>query len=274
MSDNPVKFEDLDQENGFVLYRHQVVGHSYRDPCVLQVASGVRDRAQVFVNQNQVGLLSRQEGVGTTAVLPALRPGDTLDILVENQGRIGFQMPNVDFKGILGDVTASGQALKNWTMYGMPLEDTWNLRRATKAAWSAQDPSPTPRGGGQGSLWLGKFTPDCSQPGDTFLRLDGWSKGVAYVNGFNLGRYWPAMGPQVTLYVPQTLIKCGAVNTMYIFEQERPACRNSDGTVSATCQVELVDQHVVDGPVPEGTAESTKVASTLMRARSRSDLLA
>ena len=28
-------------------------------------------------------------------------------------------------------------------------------------------------------------------------------QGVAYVNGFNLGRYWPSMGPQKNLFVPR-----------------------------------------------------------------------
>ena len=28
------------------------------------------------------------------------------------------------------------------------------------------------------------------------------AKGVAYINGYNIGRYWPSMGPQLTLYVP------------------------------------------------------------------------
>ena len=53
---------------------------------------------------------------------------------------------------------------------------------------------------GEANFWHGEVSIDCkndSSPRDTFLRLDGWSKGVAFVNGFNLGRYWPIMGPQV-----------------------------------------------------------------------------
>lgn len=51
---------------------------------------------------------------------------------------------------------------------------------------------------------------------DTFLRLDGWTKGVAFVNGFNLGRYWNK-GPQQTLYVPAPLLRLGE-NEIIIFE--------------------------------------------------------
>jgi beta-galactosidase len=32
---------------------------------------------------------------------------------------------------------------------------------------------------------------------DTYLAVHGWGKGIAWVNGFNLGWYWPSQGPQV-----------------------------------------------------------------------------
>lgn len=38
--------------------------------------------------------------------------------------------------------------------------------------------------------------------------LQGWGKGVVFVNGFNLGRYWE-IGPQETLYLPGPLLKQG-----------------------------------------------------------------
>ena len=41
---------------------------------------------------------------------------------------------------------------------------------------------------------------------DTFLDMGGWHKGVVWVNGFNLGRYWK-VGPQRTLYLPGELLK-------------------------------------------------------------------
>ncbi len=44
---------------------------------------------------------------------------------------------------------------------------------------------------------------------DTFLATPGWHKGVAWVNGFNLGRYWPVYGPQNTLYVPGPVLRPG-----------------------------------------------------------------
>jgi beta-galactosidase len=46
--------------------------------------------------------------------------------------------------------------------------------------------------------------------------LPGWTKGVAWLNGFNLGRYWNR-GPQHTLYVPAPLLRQGR-NEIIILE--------------------------------------------------------
>ena len=40
------------------------------------------------------------------------------------------------------------------------------------------------------------------------LTVQGWDKGVVFINGFNLGRYWN-VGPQRTLFVPAPLLQLG-----------------------------------------------------------------
>ncbi len=54
-------------------------------------------------------------------------------------------------------------------------------------------------------------------PTDTYLTLPGWSKGMVWVNGFNIGRYWNPRGPQEALYVPSSLLVSGA-NTVTVLE--------------------------------------------------------
>ena len=108
--------------------------------------------------------------------------------------------------GLVGNVTLSGNILSGWNMYGMPLNDTGLLtkmvrtvedmkirdRQFSKRASKAFAVNP--------NFWNGEINITCDNSdaaNDTFLRLNGWTKGVAFVNGFNLGRYWPSMGPQV-----------------------------------------------------------------------------
>ncbi|WP_460501986.1 beta galactosidase jelly roll domain-containing protein, partial [Hymenobacter agri] len=57
-------------------------------------------------------------------------------------------------------------------------------------------------------------------PTDTYLDMRQWGKGVVWVNGHNMGRYW-AIGPQQTLYVPAEWLKKGA-NTITVLELLKP----------------------------------------------------
>ena len=116
---------------------------------------------------------------------------------------------------------------------------------STSSSSSSQDHQP--------GLWTSNFTIDCSKassgPLDTFLDPTGWTKGVAFVNGFNLGRYWPAMGPQVTLYVPRTVLRCGPSNQLIILELE------GVGGCDASCPISFVSQPTINGTVPISSSD-------------------
>ena len=98
------------------------------------------------------------------------------------------------------------------------------------------------------SFWQGEFsTGNSVQTRDSFLSLPGWHKGLAWINGFNLGRYWPVVGPQKTLYVPGSLLRPQpAFNKIVILEQDHPPC-----FTGPVCQVEFVDIPDIDGDTPE-----------------------
>lgn len=51
--------------------------------------------------------------------------------------------------------------------------------------------------------------------GDTFIDMRGWGKGIVFVNGINLGRYWE-IGPQQTLYLPGCWLRKGE-NRIVVF---------------------------------------------------------
>ncbi len=53
-------------------------------------------------------------------------------------------------------------------------------------------------------------------PGDTFLDMEAFSKGVTWANGHMLGRYWD-IGPQRALYFPGAWQRQGE-NTVLVFD--------------------------------------------------------
>ena len=57
------------------------------------------------------------------------------------------------------------------------------------------------------------------KPCDTFVKLEGFTKGFVVVNGFNIGRYFNPAGPQKTLYIPAPLLREGE-NKIIVFESD------------------------------------------------------
>lgn len=89
------------------------------------------------------------------------------------------------------------------------------------------------------SFYLGTFTVP-NDTDDLFLDVRNFGgKGTAFINGFNLGRYWPDMGPQITLYVPKYLFRHNEINVLQLFELER--------TNQPCAQVSLIHQHILTG---------------------------
>ncbi|XP_063704009.1 beta-galactosidase [Culicoides brevitarsis] len=203
----PLTFEALNQYSGLVLYE-TTLPKINRDPVNLH-AENVHDRAYVFVDRNFVGIMSRENGVDTLSVPAGL--GSRLQIVVENQGRINFNIPN-DFKGLLGKVSYNGKELTGWNMTKFPLDNPADILKMVETYM--QQPFPSTSHGRSfvrtgPTFFYGTFNLTKQQLHDTYLNPTGWGKGIAYINGFNLGRYWPLVGPQISLYVPKELLKEG-----------------------------------------------------------------
>ncbi|MER5729882.1 glycoside hydrolase family 35 protein [Streptomyces sp. NPDC002138] len=201
-SARPLMMEQLGQDFGFVLYETELPAAG---PVLLELEQ-VRDRAQVFLDGQPVGVLEREAHEHSlTFTVP--RPGCVLSVLVENQGRVNYGPGIHDRKGLAGAVLLNGLPLEGWTSRALPLTGLADVPFGHGPA--------TPSGP---AFYRGTF--DVARTADTFLHLDGWTKGSAWVNGFALGRYW-SRGPQRSLYVPAPVLRAGR-NDVVVLELHAP----------------------------------------------------
>jgi len=198
---NPLPMEMLGQASGFILYRTFVSGPRPNAPLILQ---DVHDRAHVFLDGKFVGVQDRNDVDKGSMLIEIPAQGAKLEILVENMGRINYGPHMLDRKGITQGVRLQNQFLHGWDVFCLPLErlDPLKFRAVIKTDKPA--------------FYRGTFEVD--EPVDTFVALDGWTKGVCFINGFNLGRYWNTK-PYRNLYLPGPLLKKGR-NEIVLFELE------------------------------------------------------
>jgi len=200
----PLSMESAGQSYGLILYR-KPIGGAVRG--TLEIGE-VRDYAVIWQGGRRLGTLDRRLHQNRLEV--DLAAGQPLDILVENMGRTNFgPLLADDRKGLAGKVTLAGQELADWEIYPLPIEDPqrWPFSgRAEVPSGASHGPTPGVPSG-LPSLYRGEFR--LEEPADTFLDLRGWGKGVVWVNGHNLGRYWK-IGPQQSLFVPAPWLKRGA----------------------------------------------------------------
>ncbi len=95
--------EELDQSYGDILYRKKIDADTSGELHI----DGLHDYALIFVNGKRVGTLDRR--LKQTRLAIKLVKGDTLDLLVQNDGRINFgEHMLTERKGIVGQVEPAG----------------------------------------------------------------------------------------------------------------------------------------------------------------------
>jgi beta-galactosidase len=167
----------------------------------------LRDYGIVFVNGKRQGVTDRMLKKDSLFIQVPAGPA-TIDILVENLGRINFG-PNLlkNKKGITEKVTLNGVELKGWQMFSLPFD---SIQSIAFSANKKVNNAPVIR---KGVFHL-------EETGDTYLDMSQWGKGCAWINGHHLGRYWQ-IGPQQTLYVPVEWLKKGK-NEVVVLELIKP----------------------------------------------------
>lgn len=213
INNTPLTFEDLNQAYGFVLYRTTINGGKSG----LLKLKDLRDYGIVYVNGKRAGILDRRKYQDSLMI--SLPKGKvTLDILVENLGRINFGPYLLkNKKGITEKVLFAGTELKNWKMYSLPFDDINKVKANPAIKKVAANNTPL----------LKKAVFKVDKLADTYLDMSKWGKGIVWLNGHNLGRYWNC-GPQQTLYVPVEWLKKGN-NEITVLELIKP----SENTLNA-----------------------------------------
>jgi beta-galactosidase len=203
-SENPLPMESLNQNYGFVLYRKKLDA----DANATLEFKEQRDYSHIFINEKFAGKLDRRLKEQSMEI--AAKKGDTLNILVENMGRINFGKEFIyDRKGITEKVGLGGVELKNWQMFSLPFDNLSKLKFSRKTADNSV-------------FFRGSF--NLSEVGDTFLDMRKWGKGHVWVNGHHLGRYWQ-IGPQQSLYLPASWLKKGK-NSIIVLDLENKGNRS------------------------------------------------
>jgi hypothetical protein len=186
--------EQLGQAHGFTRY---TLGGALPDHLTFS-PSTLRDRVQVLADGVLVGSAYRGDNKNVSVALPSTTK--RLDLLVENCARVGYGRELVDDrKGFLAPPLAGTP-----TVQCLPLDDLSRIQ------WQPVTPGPAaPR------YYRGRLAIDDVH--DTYLDTRGLSKGIIWVNGRNLGRFWETRGPQHTLYLPAPFLKRG-VNEVVVLD--------------------------------------------------------
>ena len=196
-SESPVTFEKAGLGYGLAVYETEIPAGKGGD-----LAADVRDLGVVRVDGAEVGFLDRRDPKVTLGI-PVSSSPRRLEILVEPMGRYNFsEMMHQGVKGIVGDVTLGGEALKNWKMAVFTYDQAVDEPKYG-AARDLRSVGATPAGS------VHRLSVSLEAGKDTFLDMSGFRRGLVRLNGRWLGRYW-AIGPTQTMYVPGCWVRDGA----------------------------------------------------------------
>ncbi|MEC5143735.1 beta-galactosidase family protein [Chitinophaga sp. 212800010-3] len=211
-SPQPQPFEAYGQDYGFMLYKTTLIGHKSGKLTIRDL----HDYATVFLNGKYIGKIDRRLGEKTIDIPVSDVKNPVLEILVEGMGRINFAEAIIDRKGITDRVVLNGMTLMNWDVYGLPMNEKF-VESLTSSANNANKP---------GQFFKATFNID--KPGDTYIDMSAFKKGIVWINGHNLGRYWE-IGPQLRLYCPAPWLKKGA-NEIIVFDLHQETAGTVKGT--------------------------------------------
>ena len=227
----PLTYEQLGAEDGLVAYEADVTFEAGEVLTLLEL----RDRATVFLDDERLGTIEHDGP--STLPLPAEGGSGRLTIIVESLGRINYGPLTGEHKGILRGVLIGRRFAHGWEHRMLPrdvmplpdgslspskgpsqdADEARGPSRASGTQASGTQASGTQASGTQDGMATTSFS--ITEPADAWLAFPGGAKGMVWLNGFLIGRYWER-GPQVTLYAPAPLWRTGE-NEVVVLDTDR-----------------------------------------------------
>lgn len=202
-SDITLNMEAMDQNFGYVLYETNMKKKRKVEKFKIVDAS---DRVQVYVNDTLQATQYNEE-IGENISFDLTEDTNTLRVLVENLSRNNYGpkvVAHTQYKGIRGGVMEDIHYMSHWNHYLLDFENLDFIDYTQKH--DVKTPS------------FYRFVVNVNSKESTFIDTQAFGKGLIFVNGFNLGRYW-SEGPTQYLYVPFSLWNEG-INEVVVFETE------------------------------------------------------
>ena len=214
----PVTMEFVNQSYGYIAYEATFETKECKENFTTTFNLSIQDEGHFYLNSKLIALLDRNS-TNVTFQKDCSLATQLIQIVIGNMGRIDFQIRNVtsgdcifnhEIKGIL-----HFQALEEispWRLTSLSF-DGFKYNSLNRSKFS-QDNIP------QYCFYKGELPKETASQKDTYvyIELPYFHKGIAFINDFNLGRYWPVEGPQKSLYVPGVLFNTNSTNYITIFE--------------------------------------------------------
>jgi len=166
------------------------------------------DYGHVYLDGKFLATVDRRLGEKKSIAIPARTKPAKLEILVEGMGHINFHiLMESDRKGLFGKLKLGDKVLDQWSVAPLPLTAPPSTLTRNKSNTASR----------KGAFFTASFDIK-GEPADTFFDMSKQGRGILWVNGHNLGRYWN-IGPQLRLYCPAEWLKTGK-NLIEIVEFE------------------------------------------------------
>lgn len=196
----PRPMESFGQSEGFILYRTKLIGQKSGQLKLTEL----HDYGLVYLNSSFVGSIDRRLAENSVLLPISSTSTPELDLFVEAMGHINFAQEMTDRKGLTERASLNGMTLMNWEVFNLSFDSKYIMELKSSKVDTAK----------RLIFFKGNFKLD--QSGDCWFNLAEYQKGVVFINGHNLGRYWN-IGPQKRLYCPASWLHEGE-NEILIFD--------------------------------------------------------